>query len=186
MSEHCSVGARLGAALEAARAMAETANAPQAAYELKCFDRDGRRKWQHRFTNTVVTAGKNDLLTQYFKGNAYTASWHVGLIDDAGFAAIAATDTMASHPGWAESTAYGNANRAGLILGTVSAGSIDNAASTAAFAINATAAIRGAFIASSNVKGSTSGTLYSAGTFAASRSVAPGDTLNVTVTLTAT
>jgi hypothetical protein len=185
MSEVCRVGAGLGAALGTARGMAEPARAAHAKYELQCIGKDGLTRWQDQFSNLVVTAGRDDLLTQYFKGIGYTASWHVGLIDNGGFASIAASDTMASHAGWAESTAYSNANRAALVLGSASAASIDNAASTAAFAINAAATIRGAFIASSNVKGGSSGLLYSAGTFAASRAVSPGDTLNITVTLTA-
>ena len=43
--------------------------------------------------------------------------------------------------------------------------------------------IAGAFIASANT--GTSGVLYSAGDFSASRAVANGDTLNVTVTVSA-
>lgn len=185
MSEVCGIGAGLGVALKAARGMAEDTLAPFARYEFQCVSRDGLTKWHDRFSNLVVTAGRNDLLTQYFKGSVYTASWHVGLVDDAGFLAIGAGDTMASHSGWSESTAYSNASRAALVLGTAAAGSIDNAASTAVFVINASATIKGAFIASSSVKGGGSGTLYSAGTFAASRSVSPGDTLNITITLTA-
>jgi hypothetical protein len=185
MSEVCTVGAALGAALEVARGMTEIGCSPHARYALECIGADGETKWRDWFSNLVVAAGRNDLLTQYFKGSSYTASWHVGLIDSAGFTSVAASDTMVSHSGWTESTSYSNADRAMLVLGAAAAGSIDNSASPASFAINATATIRGAFIASSNAKGGTSGLLYSAGTFAASRSVTPGDTLNITVTLTA-
>jgi hypothetical protein len=181
MEEQCNVGAALGAAVLAAGGLGEAIAAPHAAYRVECVDAEGRVRWRDRFTNMVVTAGRNDLLSQYFKGNGYTAAWYVGLIDNAGFSAIAATDTMAAHPGWAESTAYANATRAVLALGTASAGSIDNAGNAASFSINAAASIRGAFVANTSAKGAASGTLYSAGTFAATRSVASGDTLNVTV-----
>ncbi len=183
MEEQCNVGAALGAAVLAAGGVGEALAAPNAVYQVECVDAYGRIRWRDRFTNMVVTAGRNDLLSQYFKGNAYTAAWYVGLIDDAAFAAVAAADTMASHPGWTESTAYANATRPALALGAASAGAIDNAASPAAFSINASAAIRGAFVANANGKGAASGTLYSAGTFAATRPVASGDTLNVTVML---
>lgn len=186
MKDSCNVGAGYGAATGAACAHAELVRAPRALYAVECLDSEGKTRWRDQFSNTVVTVGKNDLLTQYFKGNAYTAVWHVGLVDNAGFSAIAAADTMASHGGWAESAAYSNASRPALTLGTSSGGSIDNSASTASFAINATATIKGAFVVNSGTKGGTAGTLYSAGAFAANRSVAGGDTLNVTVILSAT
>jgi hypothetical protein len=154
-------------------------------YKAECFDKDGNLKWVEEGDNIVTTAGKNDILTQYFKGSAYTAAWFVGLVDNASFSAYAVGDTMASHAGWLESAAYSNANRPTLTLGTPAAGSVDNTASVAAFTINATATIRGAFIVTNSTKSGTTGTLYGEADFAASRSVVSGDTLNVTVTLTA-
>jgi len=130
----------------------------------------------------TTTVGKNDMLTQYFKGSAYTAAWYVGLVDNAGFTAYAAADTMASHGGWAESVAYSNANRVTWTGGTAAAGSIDNSASPAAFNINATATIRGAFMVTDNTKSGTTGVLHSEADFAVARSVISGDTLNVTAT----
>lgn len=161
----------------------EHTQAPAFVYTLECIGADGRLKWRETFRNTVLTAGKNDLLTQYFKGAAYTAGWFVGLIDNAGFSAIAAGDTSASHAGWAESTAYSNGTRPALTLGTAAAGSIDNSAAKASFSINATATINGAFTTTLNTKGGTTGITYSAGSFAAPRAVLNGDTLNVQVTL---
>lgn len=165
--------------------IAEQVEAPYLTYEIECLAPDGSVRWKETFRNLVTTAGKNDLLTQYFKGSAYTAAWFVGLIDNAGFSAIAAGDTAASHSGWTESTAYSNGTRPSLTLGTASAASIDNSASKASYSINATATINGAFTITNSTKGGTSGTLYSAGSFGAARSVISGDTLNVQVTLTA-
>jgi len=59
-------------------------------------------KWTDQFENTVLTAGKNDLLDKYFAGSAYTAAWFMGIISSASFSAISATDTSASHAGWLE------------------------------------------------------------------------------------
>jgi hypothetical protein len=185
MIEGCLHGAHVGAALTTVRAITERSEAPRACYQLECRRADGNVRWRDLFTNTVVTSGKNDLLTQYFKGSGYTATWFVGLIDAAGFTAISSGDTMASHSGWAENAAYSNAGRPALSLGSAAAGSIDNAASVAAFAINGVATLKGAFIATNTAKGGSVGTLYSAGTFPSNRAVGPGDTLNVTVTLTA-
>ena len=141
-------------------------------------------KWADGFSNLVTTAGGNDLLTQYFKGSAYTAAWFVGLIDNAGFSAIAAGDTAASHAGWTEAVPYSNGTRPALTLGTAASKSIDNSASKASYTINATATINGAFTITNSTKSGTSGTLYSAGSFGSTRAVANGDTLNIQVTLT--
>ena len=72
-----------------------------------------------------------------------------------------------------------------LHLGTAAAGSIDNTASKATYSINGTATIAGAFITSDNTKSGTTGTIYGAVDFSSARSVISGDTLEVTVTLTA-
>lgn len=161
----------------------EVMTAPWFTYDITCRDAQGNVKWREVYTNLVTTAGKNDLLTQYFKGSAYTAAWFLGLIDNAGFSAIAAGDTASSHAGWTESTAYSNANRVTLSFGTASAGSL--AASAAVFNINATATINGAFSITNNTKGGTTGVLYSAGSFASARSVINLDTLSVTLTVSA-
>lgn len=153
-------------------------------YRFECFDALGNLKWVEEVPNLVVDAGINDLLTQYFKGSAYTAAFFVGLIDNASFSAIAAADTMASHAGWLESAAYSNANRPSLTLGSVASKSVDNSASQASFSINATATINGAFVTTNSTKSGTTGTLYGAASFAGTRSVLSGDVLNVTVTLT--
>jgi hypothetical protein len=141
-------------------------------------------KWTDEVQNLVVTQGKNDLLDKYLSGSAYTATWFLGLVDNAGFSAYAAGDTAASHAGWVESTAYSNANRPTPSFGA--AASSSKASTATAFNINATATINGCFLISNNTKGGTTGILYSAGAFTGgNRSVTNGDTLNVTYTATA-
>ena len=157
--------------------------APRFKYELELIGPDGVVKWREVFFNTVTTGGKNDLLTNYFKGSAYTAAFYVGLVDNASFSAISAADTMASHAGWLESVAYSNSTRPSLTLGTPASGSVDNSASKASYTINASATINGAFTSTNSTKSGTTGVLYSAGSFGATRSVLSGDTLNVQVTL---
>lgn len=165
-------------------AIAEVLRAPVARFDSECIAADGTVRWRESRYNTVMTAGKNDLLTNYFKGSAYTAAFFVGLVDNASFTAISAADTAASHTGWVESVAYSNSTRPALTLGTASAGSIDNSASKASYTINATATINGAFLITNSTKSGTTGTLYSASSFGATRGVLSGDTLNVQVTLT--
>lgn len=148
-------------------------------YHVECLDRDGNLKWVEDVSNLVVNAGLNDLLDKYFKGSGYTAAWYVGL---KGTGTVAAGDTLASHAGWTEITDYAD-DRKALTLGSVSGQSVSNSGSPASFAINDSATVAGAFIATA--ASGTSGVLYGAANFGSSRAVESGDTLNVTVSLTA-
>lgn len=151
-------------------------------YLVECFDREGRLKWIDEFENLVVTEGLNDSLTQHFKGAAYTAAWFVGLTD--GTPTFAAGDTLAVHAGWVEVTDY-TGNRKALTLGAVAGGSVDNSAAKASFAIDAdSTTVGGAFVTTAET--GAVGTLYGGGAFSAGdKSLDNGDTLSVTVTLTA-
>lgn len=149
-------------------------------HKVECIGADGQVKWVEEIHNLVVTAGLNDLLAKYFKGSSYTAAWYVGL---KGTGTVAAGDTMASHSGWTEITAYSESVRQTLTLGTPSSGSVDNSASKAVYTINGNATVDGAFVATDSTKGGTTGTLYGASSFTTSRAVIAGDTLNVTITL---
>jgi hypothetical protein len=122
------------------------------------------------------------VLTEFFKGSAYTAWWGVGL---KGTGTALAADTMSSHSSWSEITDYTQSTRPAIVLGTPSAGSVDNTASKADFSINGTTTIYGAFLVNASAKGGTGGTLYGVVDFGSSRAVISGDTLTVTVTLTA-
>ena len=150
-------------------------------YVATCYDAEGNVKWVEEFTNLVVTVGKNDLLDKYFQGSAYTAAWYLGLVDGASTPTYNAADTMASHAGWTESTAYSNATRPAPGWSAAAAGSKSTTAT--AFNINATATIAGCFMTTNSTKGGTTGILYSAGNFTGgNKSVSSGDTLNVTYT----
>jgi hypothetical protein len=152
-------------------------------YQFECRDGAGNLRWAEDVFNLTTTAGATDVLTQYFKGAAYTAAFYVGL---KGTGTAATGDTMASHAGWAEVAAYSNSTRPALTLGTASAGSVDNSASKAVFNINGSATVDGAFVTTNNTISGTTGTLFGAATFSGgSRAVLSGDTLSVTVTLTA-
>lgn len=155
--------------------MMDSLPAPSMLFEIECIGPDGNVKWRETVRNLVMTAGKTDLIDKYLKGSAYTAAWYL-LLKGAG--SIAAGDTLASHAGWTELTPYAG-NRPAITWGTTSAGS--NTATAVSISINATATIAGAGCCTVNT--GTSGVLYNMSDFAASRSVASGDTLNVTPTL---
>lgn len=155
-------------------------------YSIECRDAFGNLKWTDEFDNLVVTAGLNDSLDKHFKGSSYTAAWYVGIT--AGTPTFAAGDTMSSHGGWTEVTAYDEAVRQTLTLGTVSAGSVDNSANKARFTISSNSTtIGGAFVVTNSTKGGTSGTLYGGGALSGgNKTLDDNDTLDVTITLTAT
>ena len=151
-------------------------------WEVVCKGSDGKEKWRELNDNLIVTVGLNDLLDKYFKGSSYTAAWYIGL---KGTGTALAADTMSSHSSWAVDANYSESVRQTLTLGTPSSGSVDNSASKASFSINGTTTIYGAFLTSSNTKSGTAGTLYGVVDFGSSRAVISGDTLEITVTLTA-
>lgn len=160
-------------------------------YLVTCIGADGEVKWEDTIENLVTNAGKADLLDKYLAGSAYTAAWYLGLVDGASAPTYNAADTMASHAGWTESTAYSNSTRVAPTWNTASAsgggagaaGTGTKATNAMSFTINGTATIAGVFLVNNSTKAGTTGTLYSSGSFSAgNKSVASGDTLNVTYT----
>lgn len=160
-------------------------------YTLECRDAQGNLKWSEVISNLVVNQGLQDMNAKYFTGTGYTATWFIGLYGAASSNNPAASDTAASHAGWTEITPYSNATRPTCTFGTPSTANpsvATNSASPAAFTINATATVGGAFLISNSTKGGTTGVLFSASDFQApgDRTVASGDTLNVTYTFSLT
>jgi hypothetical protein len=152
-------------------------------FHFKCYDKDGNLKWEDSAKNLVVNGGLQDMNTKYFKGVTYTAAWYIGLVNDSGFSAYAAGDTLASHAGWTETTAYSGGNRATATFGTATTADpsvINNSGSPAVFSITGTVTVRGAFLCDVQSNSSTSGLLFSVSNFTGgNRSVVNGDTLNV-------
>jgi hypothetical protein len=150
-------------------------------YSFECYGADGALKWREDVTNLVTDVGANDLLTNYFKGSAYTAAWFIGLTVGTTFAN---GDTAASHAAWTEFIAYSQATRPAWTGGTASARSISNSGSQAVFSINGSGGtVAGAFLISNSAISGTTGILYGEAALSSSRTLASGDTLNITVTL---
>jgi hypothetical protein len=154
-------------------------------FTVQCFDSEGNLKWTAEKHNLVVNVGLKDMNDKYFTGSGYTAGWFLGLYGAAATNDPAAGDTMASHAGWTEITAYSQATRPACTFGaatTADPSVISNTASVAVFSMNGTETVGGAFLTSDNTKGGTTGVLFSAGDFQSpgDRAVVNGDTLNVT------
>jgi hypothetical protein len=173
--------------LTAGGSTAESASA-KGVYKIQCHDKDGNLKWEDEAPNLVVNVGLQDMNAKYFTGSAYTAAWYLGLYGSGATNSPAAGDTMSSHAGWTEVTAYSQATRPACTFGTPTTANpsvATNSASPASFSINGTTTVGGAFLTSNNTKGGTTGTLYSAADFSSpgDRAVVSGDTLSVTYTL---
>jgi hypothetical protein len=148
--------------------------------------RDGELIHEELFENLWTTAGKNLCLDTILAGSAFTATVVIGL---KGIGSAAAADTQSSHAGWSE-VGLANAptysgSRKTPSWSSASSGSKATSANVS-FSITSSGTVAGAFV---NLNGSstvdnTTGTLFSAGDFGASRSVVNGDTLTVGYTAT--
>lgn len=152
-------------------------------FTVACHGPDGQLKWEDSFHNLVVNVGLKDMNEKFFSGSGYTAAWYIGLVNSG--ASYAAGNTASSHAGWTENTDYSQANRPQLSFGaSTTANPSVITASAATFSMTNTATIGGAFVINDNTKGGTSGILFSAGNFSGgNKTVANGDTLNVTYSL---
>lgn len=152
-------------------------------WSVVCFDAEGREKWTDQFENIITNVGLDHLLDVTLSAAAANATWYVGLADST--PTPAAGDTMVTHAGWTEITAYSETLRQTWTEAGVSSQSITNSASKATFSINGSATTGGAFLVSNSTKGGTTGILYAIGVFAeGDRVVVNGDTVQVTATFT--
>ncbi|NDD55004.1 hypothetical protein EBZ39_14270 [bacterium] len=92
-------------------------------YFVNCYDKDGVLKWTDEAPNLVVNAG-----LQYMAGTSLDGattritSWFVGLITGPGSGTtFAAGDTLASHAGWTESSAYSGSRPAATFAAATTA-----------------------------------------------------------------
>ncbi|RPJ55720.1 MAG: hypothetical protein EHM12_11670 [Dehalococcoidia bacterium] len=184
--EKSKAGDTLAVALSRASGAGGSASAG-GVYTTECVGPDGKIKWSASSHNLVVNQGLQDMNAKYFTGTTYTATWFLGLYGAAASNNPVAGDTAATHAGFTEIVPYSNATRPACTFGTPTTADpsvATNSASPAAFNINATATVGGAFLISNNTKSGTTGVLFSASDFASpgDRTVASGDTLNVTYT----
>lgn len=158
--------------------MNEELTAPFFKYRMECLDKDGNKKWEETFRNTVMTVGKNYLLNNVFPAGTYTQAWYGGIM---GTGTTGVADTMASHPGWSETTAYSGTNRSAYSPAAAVGGTSTVAALS--YSMTGTYTVGGMFITTNQPASGTTGTLYSAGFIGTPRTGASGDTINVTPTL---
>lgn len=174
MGERFGASAKLGGGLEGGVGV-------RGRWEVVCRDKDGNIKWTDHIDNLVTNEGLNYLLDAGLSAGTQVTSWFVGLTS--GTPTVNAADTLASHAGWTEVTDY-TGNRKAWTDGGVSNQSVSNSGSAAAFEIDDTVTIGGAFLASAET--GTTGTLYAVGAFSGgNKTLGSGDSLTVTATFTA-
>jgi hypothetical protein len=136
--------------------------------------------------NGVNNTALNDVLNVYLNSGTQKTTWYIGLIDNAGFSALSQSDTISSHTGWNENTAYSQAARQTCTFAAAASQSITNSANVASFTINSNNQnIYGAFLVSDSTKGGTVGLLFATGAFAAVQALSNGQVLQVTYTCSA-
>lgn len=182
---------RGGAAVIRGSAHDERVNA-KGTYVVECIGTDGKLKWQDSAKNLVTTVGKNELLDKALAGSSYTVTGpYLGLISSTSYSTVAAADTMPSHGGWTEAGGANaptySGNRKTAVWASASGGS-KALSGPLSFSITSSGTVKGCFMvfgsaATSAVDG-TVGILLSAGLFAGGdKTVANGDTLNVSYSL---
>jgi hypothetical protein len=164
--------------------------------------RNGKKINEYHFPNGIVNEGKNKLLNIMFHGTAAIGTWYLGLIDNASYTALAATDDYADinqlANGWKEFTSYtddGNggssSTRPAWAQGAASGQSITNS-SPGVFSLTGAGTVKGVFLAggiagAQNKNDHTAGgTLWATALFTSGDVVvANGDQLKVTYTVSA-
>lgn len=161
-------------------------------YLIECVGADGKLKWQDKAQNLVTTVGKNEVLDKALAGSSYTVVGpYLGLISSASYSAVAVSDTMSSHGGWTEAGGANPPTYSGSRKTAVWAGASAGAKPLAAplsFGITSSGTVKGCFMvfgsAATNTVDGTAGILLSAGLFSGGdKTVASGDTLNVSYSL---
>jgi hypothetical protein len=159
-------------------------------YTAECFDAQGNLKWSETIKNLTTNVGRANLMNSYF-GNTGGGAIVMGL---KGTGTAAYADTQSSHAGWLEvgnanAPTYSGTRKTPAFSAATSANPSVLATSAAVtFSMTSSGTVAGAFI---NVGGTsaidnTTGVLFSAGDFTAgSKTVASGDTINVSYTLSA-
>ena len=156
-------------------------------YVVECHDKEGNLKWVAETPNLVVNVGLQYMAGVALTSTAQITTWYVGLYGAAASNNPAAGDTMASHAGWTEVTAYSEATRPAATFAAATNANpsvVTNTASKAQFTMNGTTTVGGAFLVSNSTKSGTTGTLFSAADFQSpgDRSVVNGDIITVTYT----
>lgn len=135
----------------------------------------------YNFKNMITNIGKNTILDVMYNGVTpiSNASWSIGIIDNASYIGVAATDTMASHTGWIENIGYSGGVRPAWGSTFASAQIVTNPTAITYNITASTATYQGIFITSSNTLNGITGILWSTALFPSILPVASGDQIKI-------
>lgn len=134
--------------------------------------------------NLVTNEGLNHILDTVFHGRAPVGTWYLGIFEG-NYTPVPSVNAGGIVAASTECTTYDEGTRPEYAEAAASGQSISNAANKAAFTMNASKTIYGAFLISSGAKGSTSGVLMAAARFSAPKNVVDDDQLLLTYTFAA-
>ena len=154
-------------------------------FTVERYDSEGNYIETWIAKNIIPNAVLNDILNVYFNAGSQSTAFYIGMVDNVGFSAFAATDTMASHSGWTENTATSNTSRPAWTPAAAASQSISNPAAWVIM-MNASATIKGFFMTTSNTLGGTSGNLDATASLPAPQPCNAGDVLKGTYAINAT
>lgn len=148
-------------------------------FKVTCHDRDGNLKWIDVAKNIVVNEGLQQILDMVFDTDVSAPQkWFVGLTDS-NVGSAGATDAAAGHGNFTETTGYSEAVRQLFVYARTNQ-TMSNTDSAAAFSMDATDNIGGAFLSSDSNKATTAGVLLCVAAFSeGTKAVDDGDTVNV-------
>lgn len=143
--------------------------------------RNGVITLKANFFNMITNIGKNTILDTCFNGITpiSNASWSIGIIDNASYTAVSATDTAASHAGWIENIGYSGGVRPAWGSTFASAQQITNPTAVTFNITVSSATYQGIFIISNNTLNGTTGVLWSTALFPSTVPVANGDQIKI-------
>lgn len=166
--------------------MREAGTVLKGEWRCRIVNPDGSVAEDWAVPNAATTVGLNSLLDVGFRAQTQITAWYVGLINGSGYSAVSSADTMSSHSGWTEYTAYTETNRQQWSPSAASGGVITNSSVVTVTNGGSAGSIQGMFLVSNNTKGGTTGTLYSTAVEASPRSLAAGATFQMYYTVTLT
>lgn len=153
-------------------------------YHLELIDRHGKLLATRDGHNAITDVGLDYCLNTTFNNLASINPFFIGLINNSPGPAPVDGDTMASHAGWVEWTAYSEPIRQDWTEGAASSQSITNAVS-ADFTITSPGSVWGIFLNSASDKSGTTGTLWSTANFTAPLTVVATNVVKITYTVNA-
>ena len=202
MKSHLNLSDKAGVEIvRPAKPQAASGLNPRGRFQVEHW-RDGRLIGQYEFPNGITDEGKDQILNTQFDAATQITTWYLGLIDNANFTALAATDTYdeidQAGNGWDEFTDYTDAGNGDSATtrpvwnpDAASSQSISNG-TVVVFDITATGTIKGLFLVGGGTAPENKGdhaagsTLWATALFdSGDVDVQNGDQLKATYTVTA-